>query len=124
MRVSDRFGDNGLVGVAIVHESSDGTREIDTLLLSCRVMGRGVEGALLGYIAEQARRTGATSLRGCFIPTAKNAPARECYASHGFSLIDRSPDGSEVWELDLLRYTVPVAAWFRAANGPPTVAVG
>jgi FkbH-like protein len=124
MRVSDRFGDNGLVGVAIVHPFGDGIHDIDTLLLSCRVMGRGVESALLGYIADQARRAGARTLRGRFIPTAKNEPARGCYVSHGFSLIDRCADGSEVWELDLLRNTVPIAVWLRAANGPPRVAVG
>ncbi|MGI9146792.1 MAG: HAD-IIIC family phosphatase [Chloroflexota bacterium] len=113
LRVSDRFGDNGLVGLAIVTPGEAGVREIDTLLLSCRVMGRGVESALLGFVADQARASGITRLRGRFIPTPKNTPARECFPSCGFSLIDRAEAGEEVWELDLTHQAVPVAPWLR-----------
>jgi FkbH-like protein len=112
MRVKDRFGDNGLVGVAILGPLRQGLREIDTLLLSCRVMGRGVEGMLLRHLADAARATGAAVLRGRFIPTAKNAPARDCYGTHAFSLTERLDDGSEVWDLDLARADVPLASWF------------
>ena len=119
MRVTDRFGDNGLVGVVILEPLQDGAREIDTFLLSCRVMGRGVESALLGCAAERARATGATRLRGRFIPTAKNAPAGDCYSRHGFNLIQRLADGSEVWELDLLQRSVPVPVWLSVVAVQP-----
>ncbi len=94
--VADRFGDSGLTGVAIVKKALD-VWEIDSFLLSCRVLGRGVEDALLTYVLEQARKAGASHLRGLFLPTAKNAPAAGFYARQGFS-----PGAAEgVWELPL-----------------------
>ncbi len=71
--------------------------EIDSFLLSCRVLGRGVEDALLTYLLEQARAAGASRLRGLFLPTAKNAPAAEFYAKQGFT----PGAGEGVWELAL-----------------------
>ena len=97
--VRDRFGDNGVTGVAIVREQP-GVHEIDTLLLSCRVIGRTVETALLAHLANKAKESGATTLAGEFIPTGKNAPAREVYQAHGFRCVTESEAGSR-WELDL-----------------------
>jgi FkbH-like protein len=111
MRVTDRFGDNGLVGVAILMPNVDGAREVDTLLLSCRVMGRGVETALLAYLADQARQGGASVLRGRFIPTAKNAPSADVYARHGFALMHECSQGTQVWELDVNEGRLTVPAW-------------
>ena len=97
--VRDRFGDNGLVGVAIVRESKP-FWEIDTLLLSCRVIGRTVETALLCHIAAEARDAGAETLRGWFVPTAKNQPAAGFYRAHGFALLEER-DGAGLWEFPL-----------------------
>lgn len=99
VRVLDRFGDNGLTGVAIIRPTDERIWEIDTLLLSCRVMGRGVETALLAFVLDQARQHGQAQVQGMLIPTAKNAPARDCYARHNFQLIASDPDGSERWAL-------------------------
>jgi FkbH-like protein len=86
LRVSDKFGDYGLTGVIIV-EIPVGGREliVDTFLLSCRVLGRGVETALLAALAEEARMAGAEHLVASFIPTAKNAPAASFLPDHGFT---------------------------------------
>ncbi len=111
IRVRDRFGDNGLVGVTILHFAGD-VCEIDTLLLSCRVIGRTVETALLAYVAEEARRRGAQLLQGWFRPTSKNAPASDFYASHGFRPLMRDPSGSQ-WELNLTGQQVGFPAWIR-----------
>ena len=100
-RVKDRFGDNGLTGVLMVEPAADGTWTIDTFLLSCRVMGRKVETALLATVALDARRAGASRLRGWWLPTEKNAPAREVYREHQFACVGESPDGGVQWELDL-----------------------
>jgi FkbH-like protein len=85
LRVSDKFGDYGLTGVVIA-EIPVGSRQliIDTFLLSCRVLGRGVEAALLAALAEEARNEGAEHLVASFIPTAKNAPAASFLPDHGF----------------------------------------
>jgi len=99
LRASDRFGDNGLVGVALTR--ADGTAsEIDTLLLSCRVIGRRIETAFLAFLADAARRGGHERLRGWFIPTAKNAPARGIYDQAGLARIEQRGD-EELWEIDL-----------------------
>jgi FkbH-like protein len=99
LAVRDRFGDNGVAGVAIVRERST-THEIDTFLLSCRVIGRTVETAMLAYLARKARDSGAVTLTGEFRPTKKNAPAQELYRAHRFRCVTASETGSR-WELDL-----------------------
>jgi FkbH-like protein len=99
IRVKDRYGDNGLVGVAITRDRGE-TCELDTFLLSCRVIGRGVESALLAYVAEQGLLAGRTRLEGWFLPTKKNAPAREFYSTHGFQAVTETPDGV-FWGIDL-----------------------
>ena len=101
VRVKHRLGDSGLVGVAITKDAPGGGRcDIDTLLLSCRVIGRTIETALLSQIAALAKRRGARTLAGWYLPTQKNAPAREFYASHGFARV-QSTDAGSLWELDL-----------------------
>jgi FkbH-like protein len=91
IRISDRFGDNGVVGLAIIEFSGLDAR-IDSFLLSCRVIGRGIESALLWHLARKARRAGATRLIGEFVPTAKNRLCADFYPSHGFQLVP--PDDS------------------------------
>ncbi|HET6247151.1 MAG TPA: HAD-IIIC family phosphatase [Tepidisphaeraceae bacterium] len=109
LRLSDRFGDNGIVGVAILRGEGD-VREIDTFLLSCRVIGRTVETAFLSALAGAAKKAGATRLAGWFVPTKKNAPAAGFYARHGFSQTAEK-EGSTYWELDLTAAIVAAPAW-------------
>jgi FkbH-like protein len=73
--VSDRFGDYGLTGVALFGAAED-TIEIDTLLLSCRVLGRGVEHRVLAHLAQEALRRGLDTVTATLQLTAKNEPAR------------------------------------------------
>jgi FkbH-like protein len=91
IRVSDKFGDYGLTGV-IIAEIQQNSREmiIDTFLLSCRVLGRGVETALLAALADEARIQGAEYLVASFIPTAKNAPASTFLPDHGFQALGQN----------------------------------
>jgi FkbH-like protein len=111
LQVRDRFGDNGLVGVAIMRQ--DGiVCEIDTLVLSCRVIGRTVETALLATLAEAAMARAASVLAGWFLPTKKNAPASEVYQSHGFSC-SATRDGASRWELDLTTQRITPPAWIE-----------
>jgi FkbH-like protein len=111
LRVRDRYGDNGLVGVAITREVGDAC-EIDTFLLSCRVIGRTVETALLAAIVEDARRCGRSRVQGWLLPTAKNAPARDFYACHGFRVVAQAQEGA-LWELDLRTGDVKFPEWIR-----------
>lgn len=111
LRVRDRFGDNGLVGVAITHCEGD-CCEIDTLLLSCRVIGRTVETAFLSFLAGHARGRGASRLQGWFRPTKKNQPARDFYPSHGF-VRDRQDGDATSWSLELSQSMPSCPDWIR-----------
>jgi FkbH-like protein len=88
----DRFGDSGITGLTILRPEVN-TYFIDTFLLSCRVMNRGIERALMAHIVKTAAQSGAATLRGEYIPTPKNAPVKDFYAGFGFT-----PIGS-FWEL-------------------------
>jgi len=83
IRVADRFGDYGLVGVVLLHRTRRRV-EIETLLLSCRVLGRGVEEAIFAKIAEIARNAGAHEIVGEYIPTKKNAMVSGLYKAHHY----------------------------------------
>ncbi len=103
VRVRDRFGDAGVVGLALAHNIGDSCY-IDSLLLSCRVIGRGIETALLAYLGRNALQTGATRLVGEFIPTKKNAPCATFYIDHGFTNFvpsDAAASDAVFYELDL-----------------------
>ena len=117
IRLYDRFGDNGLVGVAITHQQGT-TCEIDTLLLSCRVIGRTVESAFLAFLATHARKLGSDHLHGWFVPTKKNAPARDFYSHHGFQVLQQDGDRT-LWGLDIAKNPVPCPEWvkLRIPNG-------
>ena len=109
LRVKDRFADNGLVGVSIARIDGQ-VCEIDTFLMSCRVIGRTVETALLSHLAADARQRGASVLQGWYFPTKKNTPAREFYREHGFELAE-GRDDAMLWKFDLTRETILPPAW-------------
>jgi FkbH-like protein len=111
IRVRDRFGDHGVVGVAIAHDQGEQC-EVDTFLLSCRVIGRTVETALLAHIAKCAAERGCKRLVGWFLPTRKNAPARDFYPQHQFELVEQTGNGS-LWSFDLTRQEVVFPEWVK-----------
>jgi FkbH-like protein len=115
IRVRDRFGDHGLVGVAITRDEGENC-EIESFLLSCRVIGRTVETAFLSHLAQGAASRGRCRLSGRFFPTTKNAPARDFYARHGFELVEENGKGS-VWTLDLQDHTLATPEWIRLKTG-------
>jgi FkbH-like protein len=115
IKVRDRFGDHGLIGVAITKDVGDQC-EIDTFLLSCRVIGRTVETALLAYIAESAQQRGCKRLVGWFLPTKKNAPARDFYQQHGLIKQEQNESGS-LWMLDLKNSSLRSPDWIRLRVG-------
>ena len=73
-RVADRFGDYGFVGVLMYETDSDGYK-VDTMLLSCRVLGRGVEHGLVSWLGQRALREGKQFVEFTYVPTGKNLPA-------------------------------------------------
>ncbi len=92
--VSDRFGEYGLVGVVILTGTDSETWEIDTYLLSCRVLGRGVEFGILAMAKQLAYKAGAAKLIGRYVSTPKNKQVSDLYPRAGFV---SAPDGSFTW---------------------------
>lgn len=95
LRLSDRFGDQGLIAVGIL-ERRDDEGWIDTFLMSCRVMNRGVERAMMSYLLEWAEALGCTRVIGEYRPTAKNHMVERLYADLGFAPYGES-DGGTLW---------------------------
>jgi FkbH-like protein len=106
-------GQAGVVGLALARRQGDDC-VIDSLLLSCRVIGRGIESVLLAHVSEEAARAGAKRLVGEYIATKKNAPCAEFYSDHGFTRIVPSEgvsSGPVFYELDLTASTITSPKW-------------
>ena len=99
-KLEDRFGDNGVVSLCIGH-LIDGICHIDLWLMSCRVLKRDMEYAMLDALVEKCCTIGVSEIRGYYYPTAKNAMVKEFYGTLGFSIISDSEEGS-TWSLSEL----------------------
>jgi FkbH-like protein len=99
VRLIDAFGDNGMIGVVICRPRSDAEWEIDTWLMSCRVLGRRVEDMVLREILHHARARGVQRLIGAFLPSGRNRLVERHYANLGFRLIEETDSGATTWEL-------------------------
>jgi len=106
IRLTDRFGDNGIISV-IIADALEGRWEIDTWLMSCRVLGRRVEEAALAHLAAAARAAGASEIVGRYIPSAKNRMVAGHYEKLGFALVSAEDDGATVWRLSLADHVAP-----------------
>ncbi len=102
-RVRDRFGEYGLTGLASLRVDGDAAR-IEDFVLSCRVMGRGVEQQMLARLRDEALARGFTRLLARYVPTAKNGPCRSFLPDSGFRAT-----GEPEWELELAA-AAPVGA--------------
>ena len=101
LRLVDRLGDNGIIGIVIGRRVDEQEIELDTWLMSCRVLGRGVERATLNVVMEEASRLGAKRLRGIFRPTSKNTMVKDHYPNLGFREIPSPEDGVLHWNLEV-----------------------
>ena len=103
VRLIDRFGDNGMVAVVICLE--DGRDWIiDTWLMSCRVLNRKLEEAMLNHIVSRAGATGVRALIGQYIKTERNSMVKDHYARLGFKPLSVEDDASR-WRLEVASYT-------------------
>jgi predicted enzyme involved in methoxymalonyl-ACP biosynthesis len=80
--------------------------------MSCRVIGRTLETALLAHLAADARERGAKILQGWFLATKKNAPAQEFYRDHGFEVAEQTAEGV-LWKLDLQEKEIRTPEWIK-----------
>jgi len=119
LRLIDRFGDNGLVAVAVAVPGIENLGEwsIDTFLMSCRVTGMEVEAALLGVLTNIVRERQGESITGKYIPTAKNSMASEFYPAHSFESVSGNPN---LWEWSFANGAVPVPEFVSVSFEPTT----
>jgi len=106
VRLTDKFGDNGMISV-VIFEKGQTEWLCDTWLMSCRVLKRRVEEAVLGIVAGAARAEGATSLKGVYIPTPKNRIVAEHFEKLGFQRSSETEDGETTWSLELATFEKP-----------------
>jgi FkbH-like protein len=106
VRLADRFGDNGMISVVIFRKGAD-EWVCDTWLMSCRVLKRRVEEAVLAAVVSAARAAGAKRLVGDYLPSLKNAMVAGHFKELGFSKTGDLPDGGARWTLDLASYVAP-----------------
>jgi FkbH-like protein len=100
IKLKDKYTDHGIIGLNIAKKQTDNQWEIDTWLMSCRVIGRSVENLMLDLLVKNLQHKGCTKLYGSYIPTRKNAMVADLYKKLGFQSDDNielatsNPDGS------------------------------
>ena len=82
--LKDKFGDYGLISVVIMEKQAENTLFLDTWLMSCRVLKRGMEEFIINKIIETANENGFSKVIGEYLPTPKNAMVEKIYAKLGF----------------------------------------
>jgi fkbH domain len=99
-KLMDKFGDNGVVSLVIGRIGGDKRDELhmELWLMSCRVLKRDMEFAMMDELVEKARKTGIKKLIGYYYPTSKNSMVKEFYALQGFSKISEDAEGNTTWE--------------------------
>ncbi len=103
-RLTDKFGDNGIVSVVIGNKRGN-ELHIDLWLMSCRVLKRGMEYAMINRLVEEAKKAGVTEIFGYYYPTKKNAMVSRLYEDFGFTMISSDENGNTVWKLGANEYS-------------------
>ncbi len=107
--VSDSFGDNGLTAVVMVNIQEGKLATISDFVMSCRIMGRRIENAVLDDVESDLQKAGCDEIEGIYVPTKKNLPVRELYASLGYKAVSSDAEKS-VYRLKLVER--PIRKYF------------
>lgn len=102
-QLSDKFGDNGIVSV-VIGRCEEKTLHIELWLMSCRVLKRDMELAMLDELVKKCRERGIDKIIGYYYKTPKNNMVSELFGSFGFTLESRDENGDSVWSLDITSY--------------------
>ena len=102
-KLIDKFGDNGVVSV-VIGKKENNILNIDLWIMSCRVLKRDMEFAMLDRLVERCRGQGIDTIKGYYYPTAKNKMVKELYGKFGFNKISEDEEGNTIWQLDIKSY--------------------
>lgn len=106
--VADRFGDNGITGCIMINGD-----EIDTFLLSCRILGKGIEKAFIKKIMALLKESGVSSVKAAYLPTSKNAQVSDFYDSCGFFCLAENTDGKKKYLIDLRTADLEIEKYYH-----------
>lgn len=108
INVKDKFGDSGLTGICIVKEDYDNPEAafVDTLLMSCRVIGRNIEYKFMDFIIQDIASKGFKKLTATYIPSFKNVQVKSFYEKLGFTLLNTSNEGKKTYSLEINNYKI------------------
>ena len=101
--IKDKFGEEGIVGIAVVNKENKKVWQIDTFLMSCRVIGRKVETAFLTKIINDAITAKALEIKAEYIPTKKNPLVKDFFKDHNFDVEEELTDGTIKWSFKRLK---------------------
>jgi FkbH-like protein len=118
-RLTDKFGDNGLVSV-LMGQVADDVLRVDLWLMSCRVLKREMESAMFDALVEQCQLRGVRKIIGVYIPSKKNAMVAEHYASLGFSPMTATSEAGEFWSYDVPDAYSPRTRYIRRLQQEPS----
>jgi FkbH-like protein len=113
VRLADSFGDNGMISVIVCRPGERGAWDIDTWLMSCRVLGRKVETMVLREILRHARAAGVDRVVGTYSPTERNALVRDHYEKLGFTKLAEHADGTTMWQMSVSEEIAPAPMEIR-----------
>jgi len=116
-RLTDKFGDNGLVSVLIGRVCQE-TIELDLWLMSCRVLKREMELAMFDALAEECQARDIRKIVGVYIPSKKNGMVAEHYASLGFTRVDGASGDRELWQYEVPQAYSAKACYIRRTQKP------
>ena len=105
--VADRFGDNGITGCVMVNGD-----EIDTFLLSCRILGKGIEQAFIKKVLALLKESGAVSIKAAYLPTAKNVQVKDFYEKCGF-ICEKETEGGKHYVIDLSNADLQIEKYYH-----------
>lgn len=112
--VFDKFGNNGITGLAII-DLSEKNAIIDTFLMSCRIIGRNIEFAFFDYLIKYLKEKGINTIKAKYVKTLKNEQVSKFYDSLGFSIIDENKE--KTYELDIKNYSFKDFSYIEVEDG-------
>ncbi len=102
-KLEDTFGDNGIVSV-VIGEKKGKELHIDLWIMSCRVLKRDMEFAMMDTLVKKCKEQGIETIYGYYYPTAKNKMVKDFYSLHGFEKIKENEQGDTIWKIDVSKY--------------------
>jgi FkbH-like protein len=113
LSVKDKFGDNGITGAVIFKKIAPQVYEIDTFLLSCRILGKGIERAFLHAALNKMKATGARHIHARYIPSAKNMQTKDFFEKNGFQTTAQDEKGCKTYSVDIPLRDFAIKPYFK-----------